>query len=390
MASPPSVDSLLEGFPHTTVPPILGQPSYETITNVLRLLNSNAASVQSELGGGQLGHLGLTVSPAVYATLSADPFVVPPNPGPTGTVPAHATAPQITETHRAHQELLRIWRKANNVDMAIKHQLIAAVEPMFLRAIMHRHTGFASVTTRALIVHLMTSYGQITPTELAANDIRYRAAYDPSQPIELLFGQIEDAMDYADAGGSPYSAAQVITNAYALVFNTGMMPESCREWRRRTEAEKTWGNFKLAFAEAHQDLRQVQATTQGAGYHGANAAMESFAHETADAFANLATATAADRHILAELTAANTALTSQLAAKEAELAQLRNAAPPRSGGRQSNRSNTHRTPNTNYCWTHGYKVGRNHTSATCMHPNEGHMPYATSNDTKGGSTLGKE
>jgi hypothetical protein len=45
--------------------------------------------------------------------------------------------------------------------------------------------------------------------------------------------------------------------------------------------------------------------------------MESFAHEMADAFANLATATAADWHILAELIAANTALTSQLDAKEA-------------------------------------------------------------------------
>jgi hypothetical protein len=94
---------------------------------------------------------------------------------------------------------------------------------------MHHHTGLASVATRALIVHLMTSYSQITPTELAVNDIRYCAAYDPSQPIELLFGQIGDAIDYAGAGGSPYSAAQVVTNAYALVLNTGTMPKSCRE-----------------------------------------------------------------------------------------------------------------------------------------------------------------
>jgi hypothetical protein len=80
--------------------------------------------------------------------------------------------------------------------------------------------------------------------------------------------------------------------------------------------QKTWGNFKLAFSEAHQDLRQVQATTQGAGYHGTNTSVESFAHETANAFANLATATAAaaDWHILAERTSANTTLTSQLAA----------------------------------------------------------------------------
>jgi hypothetical protein len=142
------------------------------------------------------------VSPTVYAMLSTNPFAVPPKPGPTCTVPAHATAPQTSKNHQAHQVLLSIWRKANNIGMAIKHQLIAAIEPMFLQGIMHCHTRFARVTIRALIVHLMTSYGQITPTELAPNNIRYCAAYNPSQPIELLFGQIKDVMDYANAGAA--------------------------------------------------------------------------------------------------------------------------------------------------------------------------------------------
>jgi hypothetical protein len=75
-------------------------------------------------------------------------------------------AAQITEVHhREHQERLGVWRKSNNVNMAIKQQLIGAAEPMFLRALMHHQTGFASITTRALIVHLLTSYGRITPIE---------------------------------------------------------------------------------------------------------------------------------------------------------------------------------------------------------------------------------
>jgi hypothetical protein len=63
--------------------------------------------------------------------------------------------------------------------------------------------------------------------ELAANDnIRYREACNPARPVELLFGQIEDAMDYAGAGGGPYSIAQVVTNAYVLLFKTSMLPVS--------------------------------------------------------------------------------------------------------------------------------------------------------------------
>jgi hypothetical protein len=54
-------------------------------------------------------------------------------------------------------------------------------------------------------------------------------AYDAAQPVEHLFLQIEDTMDYADAGRSPYTAAQVVTNVYTLIFNTSMFPESCQE-----------------------------------------------------------------------------------------------------------------------------------------------------------------
>ena len=112
-------------------------------------------------------------------------------------------------------------------------------------------------------------------------------------------------MDYADAGRSAYTAAQVVTNAYSLISNTGMFPESCREWRRKTEAQKTWATFKVHFTEAHQDWRSTQGTTQTAGYHGANNAMDSFVNDTADAFANLVTATASDRQMLADLTTSN-------------------------------------------------------------------------------------
>ena len=67
-----------------------------------------------------------------------------------------------------------------------------------------------------------------------------RKAYDPNQPVETFYSQTEDAMDYADAGRSTYTAAQIITNAYSLISNTGMFPESCRKWRRKPEADKTW------------------------------------------------------------------------------------------------------------------------------------------------------
>ncbi len=42
-----------------------------------------------------------------------------------------------------------------------------------------------------------------------------------------------------------------------------------------------------------------------------------------------------------------------------------------------------------YCWSHGYRVGRNHTSKTCTDKAVGHKDKATRKDPMGGSTLNK-
>jgi hypothetical protein len=72
---PTLIESVVEGFPFPTVHPIVGEPNYESIAALHQQLNANAASVPSHLGNGALGLLYLTVSPAVYANLSAAPFV---------------------------------------------------------------------------------------------------------------------------------------------------------------------------------------------------------------------------------------------------------------------------------------------------------------------------
>jgi hypothetical protein len=43
-----------------------------------------------------------------------------------------------------------------------------------------------------------------------------------------------------------------------------------------------------------------------------------------------------------------------------------------------------------YCWSHGYRVTRNHTSATCKTPKEGHQAGATRAITLGGCDDNKQ
>jgi hypothetical protein len=43
----------------------------------------------------------------------------------------------------------------------------------------------------------------------------------------------------------------------------------------------------------------------------------------------------------------------------------------------------------NYCWTHGHRVSKHHTSATCANKASGHRDDATASNTFGGSNKDK-
>jgi hypothetical protein len=237
----------------------------------------------------------------------------------------------------------------------------------------------------------------IAPTELTQNYERLNTPYDPNQPIETRFQQIQDARSFAVAGGQPYDNAMIINVAYTLVFNTGLFPDACRAWQSRAIAGKTWTQFKIDFATAHREFRLTNQTAQQSGFHSANMMIEQnrpeSMNETAEAIAQLATATASDRSTVATLTTTNAKLASQLEAPNAliaqlknEIATLKNKIKPAWQGQRPVRT----TNNDSYCSSHGYQVAKSHTSATCNMKKSGHQDAASKRNTMGGVQWGKE
>jgi hypothetical protein len=166
----------------------------------------------------------------------------------------------------------------------------------------------------------------IAPTEFTQNYERLNTPYNPNQPIEMLFQQIQDARAFAVAGGQPYGAATIVNVAYPLVFNTGFFPDACRAWQSRAIAGETWAQFKLDFATAHREFRLTNQIAQQSGFHSANMMIEQVRGEsiqdTVYAIAQLATATSCDPGTVATLTTTNAKLATQLEAAQTQIAQL--------------------------------------------------------------------
>ena len=131
------------------------------------------------------------------------------------------------------------------------------------------------------------------------------------------------------------------------------------------------------------DWREDQQLTLGQGFSGqANAV--SYQQDTVDAIACLATATAADRKAMENLTATNLVLTTELASAQAKLvtALLRITKLTEQTGKGKAVSGS--TTKRYYCHSHGYACP--HHSGNCPDPAEGHNKHATNDKKQGGVT----
>jgi hypothetical protein len=307
-----------------------------------------------------------------------------------------------------HAECCRIYTNRINVDQALKKLILEAYANMYTSQLEDYLLQYANRSALEILMHLKQIYGFINPTQLTEHYSKMTAPINFQDPIEKLFKQIEDGVRYANAGAQPYMEAQCVNIAFLLILNTGAIPDYFRDWQRHTPMNQTWAEFRREFARAQREQIIMSSTASGAGYHTANVA-EHYDHtpapadtEFVTAMANLATATSADRETVATLTRAIATLTDQLKAKdiweksqEAEVRRLLGVQGNTSPAAAASTPTTYvrksyRTNNDNYCWSHGYQVGLNHTSDNCTKKAPGHKDNAIKTNIMGGDTWGRE
>jgi hypothetical protein len=431
-----TVEEMIAGWPYPELPLITAEPTYEDIAMMQKRLNANFLSIPSNAGGGRHGHLGLLMTAGQYTAISPVPFVAAADPGPVALVLLGTDDIVAANMVRMYDEQKRAFITRVNCDEGGKKLILAAFPNMYTSALEDYLLGYAGVTVRELVQYIIHTYSRIDPTQLADCYTKMTRPYDLQDPIETLFTQIDDGVRYALAGGQPYGEAQYVNIAFLLILATQSLPLACAEWQRRVPNMQSWPLFKAFFTEAHRENRMISQTALRSGYHTANMATElptgtrassNIAHqynhphlvpeapsEITTVLANLATATGADRATVAALTKSLAELTAVTKAQAEELRRLiqsgHTASTPgttnhssatvvRGNGRQR-RSGTndqggggrplYKTNNNNYCWSHGYQVGLQHTSATCTTRKAGHNPAATKTDIMGGDTWGSE
>jgi hypothetical protein len=138
----------------------------------------------------------------IAPTMDAGPkiWIIPQAPG---RAPANTdgTAAQISAAHHVWEEDVQTYRTYTSVQQALKKQIISVFEPMYLDVLNDSMVRFSNISARDMLDHLSSTYGNITAVDLEINFENMRRAWDPQQPVESLFKQIQDCADYSEVGG---------------------------------------------------------------------------------------------------------------------------------------------------------------------------------------------
>jgi hypothetical protein len=104
-----TVEDVMVSFPHPVLPTVQGEPDYQTIHATRKFLQANSQAIDTHLGGGTLGHLGIIISDASYAmiaqTTDAGPtlWITPQAPG-RAPATTDGTAAQISAARHIWEE----------------------------------------------------------------------------------------------------------------------------------------------------------------------------------------------------------------------------------------------------------------------------------------------
>ena len=107
---PTQVDYAQTYFKYPSPTPIAGEPTHKALKRLKNELRANASSVESDLGGGDHGYLGLVLTDAEYSKVCNTQFVAPNFPN-TLTIPNGTDAAQALQLRENHKEEARQYRE---------------------------------------------------------------------------------------------------------------------------------------------------------------------------------------------------------------------------------------------------------------------------------------
>eukprot|EP00957_Ditylum_brightwellii_P074028 5625006-Ditylum_brightwellii.AAC.1 len=179
----------------------------------------NAATIDLTVRGGEHGHLILVLIGQCYLQLMWVNFAQSNNLG-LNLVLLQAFMESVELENLCTTDCLQLatYQKYHNTDKALHNLFLATVNDKYTKVSKQNPVGYTHRTMFEVLHHLYGNYVHITPAILQASYAAMNQPYNPSLWIEDLFDQVNVAQDLTTANGIGYSELQLISIAYALIY----------------------------------------------------------------------------------------------------------------------------------------------------------------------------
>jgi hypothetical protein len=215
------------------------------------------------------GWAGLVMDPIMYALIETDMFVQPPEPGDSPQYPQFAI-PQAIKTCKC------LWENAQNgyllyinISRVCFRMLDELVQDQYKVSNDSNLLGWnPTMSIQLILAQLGNLYGKPTANIIWNNNILFAANFSSVDAPEMLFHQIEQCLEVAIIGTTPFTAAQLVNNTMHLLLKSGIFPT--REFESWDAIpNKTWPvlkNFVHGVYACKLVASNIRNTTGQQGY----------------------------------------------------------------------------------------------------------------------------
>ena len=194
-----AIDYAATYFKYKTPTPIRGEPTHRALKRLKTELQANASSIESQLGGGDHGYLGLVLTDAEYASVPGTIPFVPPQFPPVLIIPNNATQVEALQLREDHNEAKAAFNQCRDVERALLCYIQDAIEERYVEALVDEHTNLITMDIPDVLTYLFTTYGKVCSEEVTERDQEVMSTpWTPTDPLVLLTRPLEQLQKLSD------------------------------------------------------------------------------------------------------------------------------------------------------------------------------------------------
>ena len=388
---------------------VTSRPTFTDIDRFDEKINSILVEIPRDHDGDEYGMLYLSQDPSEYSTITEGSTLtkIGPLAAYDSTIDASASDAERKKAEVLYKVKLNDSKVEAAAERGAKKMLLATFDDTYTNKLKHSIKLYAGVTYFKLIQHLRKTYRKLHQLNISELLSEMSSYFDINDGFARYLERMKEAQKTASTiDVNLINDATLLRMGIEAMYECGLFEKALDDWEELTKSQQTWSEFQTHFQEAEEKFnlkKNINDKKGGLGRANSVKPEDICAPCTSQVLDvskmdahldNLAAAATQEKDVLEQLVTNNSSLVKQLEVLTTKVQQL-------SG--QGHSSRTSDTPMINgkrmkfvqydkngYCFTHGYRCVKGHTSKTCSRPIAQHRKEATRDDTKGGSTQNKD